>query len=268
MGKASKKNQQQQTYYQKKMSKPNETRAKRIAKHLFRSLKLLSGELRKFLKSRGLLGGNVGRRDSQKCLKIMLKRCNSPQFLLRNGKSNQAVKKIIKNAITGRNKVSHNELPRISLEWKNYLKSWIDTAHLIGASKTATKIRRTLRFLTKTKRIPKGPASEMSKLAMFHKLEAQKSAKWTHTKEEVAVFIGDVLYDIIIDEFSPALEDFLTSKNLQNATSVIDCYAQINLIFDKCTSNDFESPHDGSIFNMNQLHNAMSGRHASRGEGG
>lgn len=103
----------------------------------------------------------------------------------------------------------------------------------------------------------------VSALTTFRKLQSEiKTVKWTKSKQEAAVCIGNKIYDSIMDDYSPALNEFLTSNNHQAPTSIIDCYAQTNLIIDKCAPADFQSP-DKSLFDMAHLQTAVDGRHAT-----
>lgn len=258
-------NNKKQQPNQKKMSKAKETRAKRLAKYLFRCLKFLSSGLRAFLASHNLLGGKKSlNQDSQRYLYIILNKRNSPNFLYKNGNSNISVNKIIKEAIKGRNKVSHNDLPEILSNWESFLNAWIDTAILIGATQVSIKIKRTLRFLRKVRKVPIRPASKVNALNVFRKLEfKQQTIKWTKSKEEASIYIADKMYDLIMEEYSPRLDEFLSLNNIQAPTSVIDCYTQTNLIFDKCTPAHFRAPNDGTPFDMAHLQTAVDGRHAT-----
>lgn len=107
-------------------------------------------------------------------------------------------------------------------------------------------------------------SSDVSALTVFRKLERQKNVtnNWTKSKKEAAVYIGNKIYDSIMDDYSPALDEFLTKKNHQAPTSVIDCYAQTNLMIEKCAPADFKTP-GKSPFDMTHLQTAVDGRHAT-----
>lgn len=248
--------------FPKKQSKQKDRRAKCLANYLFRCFKFLSAALRKSLISHGLLSATSVKKDSQECLRIIWKKRNLPNFLACNGKSKSSVNTMIKNTIRGRNCVCHNNLPEISSKWNLFLDSWIDTARLINDSTVEAKLKGVRRLLKRTRQVPIRPKSDVSSLTIFRKLESEKqTSKWTRTKQKAAVYLGDKVYDIIMDEYSPALDDFLTSRKLQSQTSIIDCYAQTNLVFANCSSADFKSPHDGTPFDMTHLQIAVDGRH-------
>lgn len=193
-----------------------------------------------------------------------------PNFLVCNGKSNSAVYKIITNAITGRNKVSHNELSQIIYNWEIFVDAWIDTSLLINDLKVAAELKRIRPFLRRNlntkRRIPNTPPSDISALHIFRKLKSSlaQTNKWSNkAKEQAAIYLGDRLYDIIIDEYSPALNEYLTANNFQAPTSIIDCWAQTDIIIGKCSPSDFKTPVDMPSFDMHHLKMAVDGRHAS-----
>lgn len=248
-----------------KISKSKERKAKYLAKNLFRCLRFLSASMRKCLISRGLLSGkSSAKKDSQACLKIIEQKWNLTKFLFRNGQSNKMVNTTIRNAIDGRNCVCHNNLPQIYSEWDKFLDSWIGIGKLVNDPKVATKLKRIQRILRRhiARSTLKVPRSDVSALAIFRKLQYQQQKnKRTRNNKKVAVYMGGKTYDIIIDTYSPALDEYLTVRKHQSPTSVIDCWSQTNLVFEKCTPCDFQSPSDGIPFNMAHLQTAVDGRH-------
>lgn len=252
----------------KRLSKANELKAIRITKYLFRALhKILSPALKQFFTSLGLLGGKGAAKDSQVFLKRLLhyNQQNLPKCRLdRKGRSIDALAQIIKTAITGRNKVSHADLPNILANWKSYLSSWIKVAHLIGAKVTANKITRIRSYLSKARRpISPSATDTLSMINIFRKLELEKNKAWTKIKEEAAISIEDILFDNIMEHFSTAMRNFQVKLNWIHYTSVIDCYAQLKLLFTKCSPAHFKAPNGGSQFDMSHLQVVMDTRHAS-----
>jgi len=85
----------------------------------------------------------------------------SNRSLRRDGKSVLAVHKIILNAIKGRNKVCHSDLPEIKANSNSFLTSWIAVARLIGAEGVAEKLKRTRKFLSNNiRQFPRIPTPE------------------------------------------------------------------------------------------------------------
>ena len=252
-----------------KLSKAKEKKAKRIAKFMFRCLKMLSKDMRQFWAPWDFVGKPV-KNDSQGMLYVFLNKWRKLpiNILNMNGRSKRAVHALIRNTIQGRNMVCHNNLPEILMNWKLSFKSWIDTCLLIEANQTSTTIKRVFRLLKNAKKIPSKPTSSVSALSIFRKLEKQKSViKWTRSKEVAALYLGNIIYDSTLVHYSTVLDEYITSKNLipdKGLTSVIDCYEQTATILEKCVSSDFKSPDGGHTnFDMKQLQTAVNGRHAT-----
>ena len=227
-----------------KLSKAKERKAKRIAKFMFRCLKMLSKDMRKFWAPWDFVGKPV-KNDSQGMLYVFLNKWRKlpVNILNMNGRSKRAVHALIRNTIQGRNMVCHNNLPEILMNWKLSFKSWIDTCLLNGANQTSTTIKRVFRLLKNAKKIPSKPTSSVSALSIFRKLEKQKSViKWTRSKEVAALYLGNIIYDSTLVHYSTVLDEYITSKNLipdKGLTSVIDCYEQTATILEKCVLSDF-----------------------------
>jgi hypothetical protein len=248
-----------------KLSKSRELKAKRVAKILFRYLMMMSEDLATFLGSRGLLiRKNKIVKDSQGMLYAIKNRKDVSNLLNTNGKSKRAVQRMISDAIKGRNAICHNNLPEVLRNWKIFLKSWIQVSLMIGSNKTANKIRRLLRFLSMSRKMPKKLNSDVSAITVFTNLEREfHLPNWTLTKEEASVFLGYVFYDLQLDVYSPALTESVVTKKHQCPTSVVDCHAMTELMKIKYSANDFHKPHDGSSFDLLHLQNAADGRHSA-----
>ena len=250
-----------------KLSKVNERRAKRFAKILFRCLRMLSDVMRTFLISRGLMNRRTIRvQDSQGFLYAIKKRLNFPNFLNNSGKTKTQIQRIFLNAIKGRNATCHNNLPEVLTYWKLFLESWVQVCFLIGSNQTAGRIKRVVCSLKKnTRKIPVELISNATAYSVFRKLEmdTRLTTQWTPIKEEAYAFLGNKFYDLLMDEYSPALTHFATTRRHQCRTSVIDCYAMTELIKTKCSANDFKTPHGGTSFDLAHVENAADGRHAA-----
>ena len=244
-----------------KLPKAQEKKTKRIAKIMFRFLTMLSKDLRTFLGSRGFLKGKSKPKDCKQYL-YALKKLTT--LLNTNGKSNAQIIGILMDAIRGRNGICHHNLPEVSKHWKFYLKSWMEVCILIGANETATKIKRVRRFLKKTSSVPR-LKSDASANSVFRKLEKDShlTSKWTATKENAAVFLANVFFDLSMDIYSPELEKFLNIYGHQPPTSVIDCHAMTEIIQMKFTAADFRTPYGGTQFDMSHVENAADGRHSA-----
>ena len=244
-----------------KLPKAQEKKTKRVAKILFRLLTMLSKDLRTFLGSRGLLKGKSKPKDCKEYL-YALKQLT--HLLNKNGKNDTQIRGIITDAIRGRNGICHHNLPEVSKHWKIYLKSWMEVCILIGANETATKIKRVRRFLKKTSSVPR-LKSDASANSVFRKLEKNShlTSKWTATKEDAAVFLANVFFDLSMDIYSPELEKFLNIHGHQPPTSVIDCHAMTEIIKIKFTAADFQTPYGGTHFDMSHVENAADGRHSA-----
>ena len=246
-----------------KLPKAQEKKTKRIAKIMFRFLTMLSKDLRTFLGSRGLLKGK-SKKIPKDCKEYLYALKKLTHLLNKNGKSNAQIIGILMDAIRGRNGICHHNLPEVSKHWKFYLKSWMEVCILIGANETATKIKRVRRFLKKTSSVPR-LKSDASANSVFRKLEKDShlTSKWTATKEDAAVFLANVFFDLSMDIYSPELEKFLNIHGHQPPTSVIDCHAMTEIIQMKFTAADFRTPYGGTQFDMSHVENAADGRHSA-----
>ena len=250
-----------------KLSVSDERRAKWMARVLFRCLRILTDVMRTFLISRGLMNSRTIRvQDSQGFLYAIKNRLNLPNFLNSNGHSKKKIRCIILNAIKGRNATCHTNLPEILSNWKPFLESWIELCCLMGANQKAGKIKRVLRSLKNNPRkIPVVLKSNVSAIAAFRKLEEdyQLTSLWTTVKEESYIYLGNTFFDLVLNEYSPALTKFAMSRRHQCPTSVIDCYELSKLIKTKCSATDFQKPHGATSFDFYHLKNAAEGRHAA-----
>ncbi|EFX90173.1 hypothetical protein DAPPUDRAFT_310046 [Daphnia pulex] len=258
----------QQLVKMKKMTKKDEVKAIRKMKLLFRPMiKILSPALRRFFLRK--LGGNWNGYDAQKLL-YKLKDYNrknvSKRSLRRNGKSVAAVNKIILNAITGRNKVCHSELPEIQANSTSFLTSWISVARLIGAKGVAEKLEQTRKFLSNTRKFPRITPEERrrSMVRIFRKLELQKkNMNWSKTKEMAANAIEEALFDAIAEDFAMPMRDFMTKLKLLGYNSIVDSYAQLKIAIAKCSPAHFVQPENGSSFDLGHLRIVMNSRHSA-----
>ena len=226
-----------------KLPKAQEKKTKRIAKIMFRFLTMLSKDLRTFLGSRGLLKGK-SKKIPKDCKEYLYALKKLTHLLNKNGKSNAQIIGILMDAIRGRNGICHHNLPEVSKHWKFYLKSWMEVCILIGANDTATKIKRAILFLKKTSSVPR-LKSDASANSIFRKLEKNShlTNQWTATKEDAAIFLANVFFDLSMDIYSPELEKFLNIHGHQPTTSVIDCHAMTEIIKIKFTAADFRTPY-------------------------
>jgi hypothetical protein len=129
-----------------KLSKVHERRAKWMAKILFRCLRILTDVMRTFLSYHGLMNStSIKVQDSQGFLYAIKNRVHLSNFLNANGKTKTQIKRIILNAMKGRNATCHTNLPEILSNWKQFLESWIELCFLMGSNKKAGKIKRLLR---------------------------------------------------------------------------------------------------------------------------
>ena len=91
-----------------KLSKVHERRAKWMAKILFRCLRILTDVMRTFLSYHGLMNStSIKVQDSQGFLYAIKNRVHLSNFLNANGKTKTQIKRIILNAIKGRNATCH-----------------------------------------------------------------------------------------------------------------------------------------------------------------
>lgn len=252
----------------KKMTKKSEIKTIRIMKLMFRPLtNLLSPALRRFFPHK--FGGKIAN-DSQyllyKLVDYNLKPLSSTR-LFRNGNSVNAVDKIIRQAIRGRNVVCHSVLPEIKANSKSFLTSWIQVAHFIGDKKVALKLKQIHRYLSNARKFPRAPSPaelRRSMVSVFRKLELDKrNRKWSETKEMAANAIEDVLFDAIAEDFAVPMRGFMTNLKLINHTSTIDSYLQLKIAIDKCEVENFVAPQDGTPFDMGHLQVVMDSRHSA-----
>lgn len=252
----------------RKMTKKDERQAIRKMKLLFRPMtRLLCPALRLFFCRK--LGRKMGACDSQKLLNKLRDyngRHGSNSQLLRDGKSVTAVRKIIKNAIKGRNNICHSNLPEIKANSKLFLTSWIQVAGFIGAKKTALKLKRTRKFLShNTSKFPRTNPEERqrSMFSVFRKLELDKNRNWSKTKDMAANAIEDVLFDAIAEHFAIPMRDFMKKHKLLPYNSIVDSYVQLKVANVKCSPAHFIAPANGTPFDMSHLKVVMKSRHSA-----
>jgi hypothetical protein len=223
--------------------------------------------MRTFLSSHGLMNSRwIKVKDSQGFLYAIKKRLNLPNFLNSNGHSKRKIKRIILNAIKGRNATCHTNLPEIVSNWKQFLESCIELCFLMGSNPTAGRIKRVVRSLQNIPRkMPVVLKSNVTAIAVFRKLKEDNrlTSQWTPVKEESYVNLGNTFFDLILDEYSPALTKFVTSRRHQCPTSVRDCHEMSKLIKTKCSAKDFQKPHGATCFDLFHIKNAAEGRHAT-----
>ncbi|EFX72752.1 hypothetical protein DAPPUDRAFT_110389 [Daphnia pulex] len=256
----------------RKMTKNDERQAIRKMKILFRPMtKLFCPALRLFFCRK--LGRKLGACDTQKLLsklQVYNRRHGLNSQLLRDGKSVTAVRKIIKYAIKGRNSICHSNLPEIKANSKLFLTAWIQVAGLIGAKKTAQKLKRTRKFLShNTKEFPRTNPEERQRVmaSVFRKLELDKNNNWSQIKERAANAIEDALFDVIAEDFAIPMRDFMKKHKLFAYNTILDSYLdsylQLKIAIAKCSPAHFIAPADGSVFDLGHLKVVMSSRHSA-----
>ena len=112
---------------------------------------------------------------------------------------------------------------------------------LIRANNTTASIKRVTRFLKKTRPVH-GLKSDASAIFVFWKLEKNtlKTSKWTATKEEATVFLGNVLFDANMDEYSQRWPNSWKFVDINLQVVVIDSYTMKKIIKNQVHDKGFQ----------------------------
>lgn len=246
-----------------RLSRNEEQQAVETCKHLHRCLMLLRGEIKVFLASWGL----APRKDED--TSTMLRNLIDyneiiPTFISLTPNRVEIDKRTLLKAVYARNATCHGNLPAVLRERQSFLLAWIEVAIMIGAHSLATRFRRTLNLLNDPSQSGK-KAFTVPPYIIFQSLASERTRKWTKTKEAAAISLNSHLFDVVVEELGPSLNQFIKANRLRDDwSSTMDVYKDKNLLLDDCCVETFVVPHGTTNQEelINRLEKAIDGRHA------